>query len=77
MTTVSNIAYLVHSQYLISILYAVVTVSFDGQETVQFVNESLLLTEVCLNVSHTNLERDITVTIDTVQGTAQGNVLVI
>ena len=52
-----------------------VAVFFDGDGMIQFVNESLLLTEVCLNVSHTDLQREIVVTVATEEGTALGNVL--
>lgn len=53
--------------------HAVVTVSFKGDEVIQFVNEELSSTQVCLTLSHTELQRQITVTVSTEEGTASGN----
>lgn len=62
------------SVYLILFfIHIVVTVSFKGDEVIQFVNEELSSTQVCLILSHTELQREITVTVATEEGTASGN----
>ena len=51
-----------------------ITVAFEGDTMIQFVNESLLFKEVCMNISQiANLRRDIMVIISTEEGTASGN----
>ena len=60
---------------LFSLAYVVVTVAFEGDTMIQFVNESLLFKEVCLNISHTNLQREIVVIVSTEEGTASGNTI--
>lgn len=47
--------------------------SFTGDEVIQFVSEELSSTQVCLTLSHTELQRELTVTVATEEGTASGN----
>ena len=53
---------------------SVVTVSFEGDEMIQFIREDLSPKQICVVLSHTDLERDIVVTVSTEEGTASGNV---
>ena len=41
---------------------------------IQFIREDLSPKQICVALSHTNLERNIVVTISTEEGTASGNV---
>ena len=55
-------------------IYIVVMVSFEGDDMIQFVSEDLSSKQVCVLLSHTELQREITVTVATEEGTASGNV---
>ena len=41
---------------------------------IQFIREDLSPKQICVVLSHTDLERDIVVTVSTEEGTASGNV---
>ena len=52
--------------------HSVVTVSFEGDEMIQFIGENVSPKQVCVVLSHTDLEREIVVTVSTEEGTASG-----
>ena len=59
---------------LVMITFTAVQVTFEGAEMVQLFNESSAVIRVCLNLSHSDLQREITVTISTEEGNANGRV---
>ena len=59
-----------------SLLSADVHIGFTEDSMIRFVNESASEIQVCLILSHSNLEREITVTIASEEETATGNSVV-
>lgn len=49
-------------------------VIFEGAEIVQLFDESSAVIQVCLNLSHSDLQREISVTISTEERNANGSV---
>ena len=60
--------------WFVYLIFTAVQVTFEGDE-IRFVDESSESIQVCLNLSHSDLQREITVTVFIEEGDANGRVL--